>query len=132
MFCEKYFVLVILVACAAAVVSAKPSGIKLSIVKDLSICRTVVDYDEAEDRIPRLIKVLKCAPNPYMMCPARSPGGDSEPCCGHTAPDGPQLTCTEVLDEVVVSNAKGEIYTINVPVGCACIQQDSNEARELK
>ncbi|CAH0694378.1 unnamed protein product [Spodoptera exigua] len=117
-------------ALAATLVSAKPSGMSLPIAVNKAVCRTVVEKDEDGDRIPRTIKVIKCAADPYEMCPAAK--GKSMRCCGaFPLASGAQFSCTEVQDSVLVMKAKTfRPYVINVPVGCSCIRHSVSTAAE--
>ena len=127
----KYFVIV-LVAFAACAVVAKPRTVAFNVVKNQTICRTRVEYDTNEERIPKTIKMLKCEEDPYEMCPA----GDGEPkrCCGAVKLVGAaQFSCIEVQDTVLVQyNTKEGTTegTFTVAIGCSCIKQDPNKAKE--
>ncbi|CAH1638925.1 unnamed protein product [Spodoptera littoralis] len=115
---------------AATFVSAKPKSMTLPIAINKAVCRTVVEIDEDLDRIPKTIKVIKCAADPYEMCPAAK--GLRMRCCGaFPLASGAQFSCTEVQDSVLVMKAKSfRPYVINVSVGCSCIRHSVSTAAE--
>ncbi|CAD0200582.1 unnamed protein product [Chrysodeixis includens] len=108
---------------AAGGVRGKPSGLALSVAQERTVCRTEVEYDEDPQRIPRVIKLLRCAARPHTQCGAA-------PCCGG-AGGALRLACAQLTDAVLVSDRSNRTYTLHVPVGCACVRHTSSTAHEI-
>lgn len=125
----KYLVIAVL-ACVACAVVGKPNGMVFDLARDYTVCRTRVKYDTDEDRIPKIIKMIKCEDDPYEMCPAGN--GKSVPCCGALPlAGGTKFSCTEVQDVVKAKKVKtGKEYPLSVSIGCSCIKEIPNKAKE--
>ncbi|CAB3259511.1 unnamed protein product [Arctia plantaginis] len=133
---DMCFKVLVALACLVAALSlvpsasAIPSGL-LSELVDQSICESVVDYDEDPDRIPRIIKQVKCAPKPDKMCPVHDGKGGQASCCEQNSYLNFRFSCKEVIDTVLVSDAKGDTSPMLVSVGCACAMAKSTAAIEI-
>lgn len=134
MSCRNYIITVALLALAltATSVSARASPMELSAVIEKSVCRTEVEIDEDMDRIPKTIKIIKCAADPNEKCPA--PGKmEQVNCCGAAKRlDGALFECTSVQDSILVMKANTfKPYVINVFVGCSCVMHSVRTASEI-
>lgn len=127
----RYIVVVACLLAAASLappsVTAVPSGL-LSELLDKSICKSEVLYNDVEDRIPRIIKEVKCAANPDTMCPL----GDGETsCCARNSYGTRAFACQEVKDTVLVSYPGAEPSHETVSVSCSCVMHQVIKAEEV-
>ncbi|CAK1550879.1 unnamed protein product [Leptosia nina] len=125
-----------LVALAAVIhltlVGSRPAearSVDLADVFNRTVCPIKVEIDENPHRVPRKIKMLKCAEEPRDWCrqPEVPPHLQHE-CCRHSR-HGHVMECVELHDTVLVfDKKKNEMVTLDVAVGCSCIVEKSTRA----
>lgn len=135
---DKYiFVLAVVAAAAVSAlpVTPTPRAIELSEAINRTVCPIQVKIDEDETRIPKRIKLLKCAPNPQKWC--RHQQIPDNECCQHNH-NHHVMECVEIHDTVVVYYPSGpndpnpKRETIEVAVGCTCMIEPNSRASALQ
>lgn len=126
---------ILLVAAALALTAPSAAmprlarSVELPDVLNRTVCPIVMEVDEDPARIPRRIKLLKCAPDPHRWCVERHI--PNHECCSHKH-DRHVTECVEIHDKVLVkypnseSPHKTKIY--DVAVGCTCMISRSQDA----
>ncbi|CAH4028945.1 unnamed protein product [Pieris brassicae] len=126
--------IVAFVALAAllGLVSVRPGEARVLDLNDVlnkTVCPIKVEIDINEHRVPRKIKMLKCAEEQREWCQLAHLQHE---CCRHSL-SGHVMQCVEVHDTVLVfDKIKNEMVTQEVPVGCSCIVVKSTETYSLK
>ncbi|KAM3957727.1 uncharacterized protein ACR2FA_008240 [Aphomia sociella] len=128
---ERIITVTLVVAAAAALAAAMPTGVELSKldladVLNKTVCPIKIEINHDPNRIPRRIKEMKCADNPNKWC-VKNHIPPNE-CCQHrhAAVD---MQCVEIQDWVqVYYPATDDTQTTRVSVGCMCVMQESSEA----
>lgn len=136
---EKYLVVLAVVVATAAVVAhpvtPTPRSIGLSEAINRTVCPIQVEIDEDSTRIPKKIKLLKCAPNPQKWC--RHQHIPDNECCQHNH-DNHVMECVEITDTVLVYYPTGpddtspRRETLTVQVGCTCMIEPNSRAVTLQ
>lgn len=102
--------------------------VDLSEVMDKSVCPIRIHIDEDENRIPRRIKMLKCATTPNPMCHLQKM---THACC-RSRHHNFNTQCVEVTDNVLVryTNLGNNemLHKFPVAVGCACMIREEAPA----
>lgn len=98
--------------------------VELRDVLDKAVCPIRQEIDEDVMRVPRRIKMLKCAGKPSPVC-QREDVRSLQACCGQ-AHDTFNTQCVEVTDNVLVAyrqedGSLGSPQTVSVSVGCTCM-----------
>lgn len=127
----------VLVAAAGAVVAAYPRPhldreirqVDLGEAINRTVCPIVVEVNEEKDRIPKRIKMVRCARDPMRVCRDRQIPNNE--CCGHTH-NHHVMECVELRDKVLVnypqSDSTVKTKVFDVAVGCTCMLSRSLEA----
>lgn len=105
--------------------------IDLPDVLNKTVCPIQQVVDDDPFRIPRRIKMLKCAPTPSQVCQQADIRAE-QACCGQKH-EKFNTQCVEVRDHVVVSDLSGaepRLRTIEVSVGCTCMIRRTRPASE--
>lgn len=121
-------VLAVVAALAAVAVAmpadyAVPSKLDLSSIMNKTVCPIKVDFDVDESRVPKRIKVMKCAQDLNQWCSKMHI--PRHECCQHQH-GTVKLECVEVQDVVQVYFPKqGVTQPYRVSVGCTCVMEES-------
>lgn len=128
---SKKIVTFIVLAALLWLVSVRPSearSMDLNDVLNKTVCPIKVDFDINEQRVPRKIKVLKCAEDSREWC--RLAHLQHE-CCRHSL-SGHVMQCVEVHDTVLVYDLLlKKMVTLDVAVGCTCMVDKSMKANPI-
>lgn len=105
-----------------------PSKLDLATIMNKTVCPIKIEMDVDLNRIPKRIKVMKCARDPNQWCSKMHI--PKHECCQHQHKNV-KLECVEVQDTVQVYYPKHELtQPYRVSVGCTCIMQETPEVQE--
>ncbi|XP_045766486.1 uncharacterized protein LOC123868147 [Maniola jurtina] len=100
-------------------------SVELADALNRTVCPIRVEIDEHADRVPRRIKMMKCAAEPSHWCRAHLPAHE---CCQRRHGDH-LLECVEMHDSVLVYyKSSASTATYDVAVGCSCMVVHSSTA----
>ncbi|CAK1586551.1 unnamed protein product [Parnassius mnemosyne] len=103
-----------------------PRTVDLADALNRTVCPIVVEVDDDPARVPRRIKMMKCAPDPNKWCMQQKI--PQHECCEHNH-NNHQMECVEMHDTVLVQYpAAGSTRTFDVAVGCSCMVGQSSRA----
>lgn len=139
---SKILFVAVLVVVGVAIVAAHPrpspySGrevrqVDLGEAINKTVCPIVVEIDEDLQRIPKRIKMVRCAAHPQRVCRDRNIP-DNE-CCAHMH-NHHVMECVELRDKVLVtypqSDSTVKTKVFDVAVGCTCMLSRSLEASTI-
>ncbi|XP_063363473.1 uncharacterized protein LOC134652233 [Cydia amplana] len=96
-----------------------PKVVNIEDVLNRTVCPFKVDIDINEDRVPRRIKMIRCAEQPNHWC--RANAIPDHECCHHKHSNH-EMECVEVRDKALVYyKSSDRTDYMDVTVGCTCM-----------